>query len=155
VEPKVAVIYDTMWKSTTSLAEAIVEGASQPGVSVLLLHARRVDLTRIATEVLDAAALGIGSATLNRQMLPAMAAVLCYLEGLRPTGKAALAFGSYGWGRGGPEAVHAWLEKMGWEILEPPIRAAYRPTAEVLEQCQAAGRKLAQMAVNKASVKSA
>ena len=30
---KVLVIYDTMWESTAAMAEAIVEGASLPGVT--------------------------------------------------------------------------------------------------------------------------
>ena len=31
-KPKVLVIYDTMWESTAAMAQAILEGAAQPGV---------------------------------------------------------------------------------------------------------------------------
>ena len=55
------VIYDTMWGSTGQMAEAIHEGASQPGVEAELMHIRRSNLTRIASEVLDAAAMAFGS----------------------------------------------------------------------------------------------
>ncbi len=96
--PKVLVMYDTMWESTAAMAQAILEGAAQPGVSVSLIHLRRTNLTQIAAEVLDAAAVAFGSATLNRGMMPMAAAVLSYFEGLRPLRKAAVAFGSYGWG---------------------------------------------------------
>ena len=99
--PKVLVLYDTMWESTAAMAQAILEGATRPGVSASLIHVRRTGLTRIAAEVLDAAAVAFGSPTLNRGMMPMAAAVLSYLEGLRPQGKAAVAFGSYGWGVGG------------------------------------------------------
>jgi len=144
--PKVLVIYDTMWDSTGAMARAIHEGASQPGVAAELIHIRRSSLTRIATEVLDAAAIAFGSATLNQGMMPMAAAVLTYLKGLKPAGKAGLAFGSCGWSKGGPEAVEGYLKAMKWEILHEPIRAQYRPTPEVLNECFAAGKTLAEKA---------
>jgi len=145
-KPKVLVLYDTMWESTAAMAGAILEGASLPGVQTKLIHVRRSNLTEIATEVLDAAAVAFGSATLNRDMTPTAAAVLSYLKGLRPVGKAALAFGSYGWGPGGPQSVDEALRAMRWEIIREPITAQYRPTPEVLRQCAAAGRTLAERA---------
>ncbi len=146
--PKVLVLYDTMWQSTEEMARAIVEGASQPGVEALMIHVRRSNLTAIATETLDAAAAAVGSPTLNRRMMPMMAAALCYLEGLRPLGKAAAAFGSYGWGRGGPEDVDEALRRMQWDVLREPLRAHWRPTPEVLEECRTLGRQLAERAAN-------
>ncbi len=146
VRAKVLVLYDSMWGSTSRMARAIAEGASRPGVEVQLWHLRRTGLTRVATESLDAAAVAFGSATLNREMMPAAAAALCYLKGLRPPKKAALAFGSYGWGRGGPEGLHAGLGELGWELLGEPLKAQYRPTDEVLAQCRQAGQLLADRA---------
>ena len=145
-QPKVLIVYDTMWESTTAMAEAILEGAAQPGLTTALIHIRRSNLTRIASEVLDAAAVAFGSSTLNRGMMPMAAATLSYLQGLRPHGKAALAFGSYGWGKGGPEAVDQALHALQWEIVREPIRARYRPTPEVLAQCRQAGELLADRA---------
>jgi anaerobic nitric oxide reductase flavorubredoxin len=153
VEPKVLVIYDTMWESTTAMAEAVFDGAmavngtAGPRVEVELIHVRRSNPTQIAAEMLDAAAVALGSPTLNREMMPTMAAVLCYLKGLRPVGKAAFAFGSYGWGKGATEAVQQWIEDMSWDTVRPPLRAQYRPTPAVLEECRAAGKVLAERAI--------
>jgi len=146
-EPKVLVIYDTMWDSTGEMARAILEGASLPGVEAVLIHVRRSNLTRIATEVLDTAAVAFGSSTLNQGIMPMMGAVLTYLKGLRPTGKAGFAFGSYGWSKGGPQAVDEWLKAMKWDILREPINAQYKPTPEVLEECRAAGKLLVEKAI--------
>ncbi len=145
-QPKVLVMYDTMWESTAAMAEAIVEGATRPGVCTSLVHIRRSNLTRIAAEVLDAAAVAFGSSTLNRGMMPMAAATLSYLEGLRPQGKVAISFGSYGWGKGGPEAVDRALRTLQWEILREPLVARYRPTPAVLAECRHAGQLLAQRA---------
>lgn len=145
-QPKVVVIFDTMWESTTAMAEAMIEGAALPGIATSLIHIRRTNLTRIAAEVLDAAAVAFGASTLNRGMMPMAAAALSYLQGLRPQGKAALAFGSHGWGPGGPEAVDQSLRALGWEILREPLRAQYRPSPAVLDECRQAGRMLADRA---------
>ena len=145
-EPKVLVIYDTMWDSTGRMARAIHEGASLSGVQAVLIHIRRWDLTRIAAEVLDAAAIAFGSSTLNREMMPMAGAVLTYFKGLRPPGKAGFAFGSYGWGRGGPEAVNECLKAMKWEIVRDPLTVQYRPTPDVLDACRAAGKALGKKA---------
>lgn len=144
--PKVVVFYDTMWQSTAQMAQAILAGASCDGVEAELISIRDSNLTRIATAVLDSAAVAVGSATLNQNMMPMVGATLTFLKGLRPTGKAALAFGSYGWGRGGAETVQEQLEAMKWQTIAEPIRSRYRPTPEILEQCRQAGRQLAQKA---------
>ncbi len=144
---KVVVLYDTMWESTEQMARAVYEGAVRPGVTVHLIHIRRSNLTRIATEVFDAAAVAFGSATLNGWMMPMAGAVLASLQGLKPGKKAGIAFGSYGWSRGGPEAIHECLEGWKWDMIAAPIRAQYRPTPQILDECRAAGAALAERAV--------
>jgi flavorubredoxin len=143
---KVLVVYDTMWGSTADMAQAILDGASAPDVEAKLFAVRASDLTTLATEVLDTAAVAFGSATLNQGMMPMAAAVLAYWQGLKPVGKAGFAFGSYGWGRGGPEAVDGALRAMEWQILREPLRTQYRPTPAVLAECREAGRALADKA---------
>ncbi len=96
--------------------------------------------------MLDAAAVAFGSSTLNRGMMPMAAATLCYLEGLRPLGKAAVAFGSYGWGPGGPEAVDQALRRLDWEVVREPLRSHYRPTPDTLAECRQVGQLLAERA---------
>ncbi len=144
---KVLVIYDSMWESTGEMARAIVDGASLYDVEVQLIHVRHSNLTQIATESLEAAAIAFGSSTLNNGMMPMAAAVLTYLKGLRPAGKAGFAFGSFGWGRGGPEAVGEFMESMKWTILRDPLKAKYRPGADILDECRNAGKMLAEKAI--------
>jgi len=145
-KPKVVVIYDTMWDSTGRMARAIHEGASLSGVEAVLVNIRGSNLTQIATEIIDTATVAFGSATLNRGMMPMAGAVLTYLKGLSPVGKAGFAFGSYGWGKGGPEAVNECLTAMKWQIIRDPLKAQFRPTPEILDECRAAGKTLAERA---------
>jgi flavorubredoxin len=148
---KVLVVYDSMWQSTKAMAEAIVDGASVEGVEAKLLHVRASGLTEVAAEVLDAAAIAFGSATLNMGMMPMMAAALTYLKGLRPAGKSAFAFGSYGWGKGAPEAIDEFLKTTDVEILREPLKSRWRPTEDDVKDCRAAGKMLAEKAKQTAS----
>ena len=153
-EPKVLVVYDTMWGSTDKMAKAIAEGVKEGGAKVKVISVRQSHITEIATETLDAAVLCCGSPTLNMTLMPQMAAALTYLKGLRPVGKMARAFGSYGWGKGGPEEVHKYLEEMKCDMIGPPIRSQFVPTEEFLEECRQAGREMAEKAISLAQLKS-
>ena len=138
------VLYDTMWESTARMAEAIARGRRGRASKRQLLHLRRDGLTQIAAEVLDAAAVAMGSPTLNRGPMPAAAAALSYFAGLRPSGKVAVAFGSYGWGRGGPEAIDEAIQSLGWEIFASRSRASIvrRPRCSInVARPAAIGRK--------------
>jgi len=145
-KPKVLVIYDTMWESTEQMAMAIHDGASLPDVESKLIHIRRSNLTKIATEVLDAACIAFGSSTLNGGMMPMAGAVLTYLNGLRPAKKTCFAFGSYGWGKGAPEAIEEYFRTMKWNVVKEPIKSRYKPTSELLNECRGAGGMLSEKA---------
>lgn len=147
---KAIVLYDTMWKSTEQMAEAIAQGAMAeggPALDVKLFHVRAATGTRLATEMLDAAAFAAGSPTLNGTLMPAVADALTYLKGLRPARKAGFAFGSYGWGRGGPEEVEQYLQAMKVELLRPVLKINYKPSPAGLAECREAGRLLARHAL--------
>ncbi len=151
---KVVILYDSMWESTTRMAEEIARGAEEavPGIEVHPLHVRKTPLFRIATEMLDAPVVALGSATLNTQMMPQMGAVLTYIKGLKFREKMGMAFGSAGWGPGGAEAIMKWMEDVKYPIASPMIKAKFRPTSEVMDQCRCAGSQLAKIAMEKKEI---
>lgn len=148
---KALVIYDSMWQSTEKMAQAVMEGAIRPGVDAKLYHVRRSGITVLASEILDAAAVAFGTPTLNGTMMPEMAALLTYLKGLRPAGKAGFTFGSYGWAKGGAREAEDFLKEMRFEMLGEPIQSQFVPTDEILEECRARGRELSDKAISLAS----
>ena len=146
--PKVLILYDTMWESTATMARAISSEACSVSetLDVRLMHVRRTPLTEIATEMLDAAALAIGSPTMNTGIMPTLGGVLTYLKGLKFRPKPSVAFGSSGWGPGGVETIEKWLAEAGYPVAAESIRARFRPDDAVLAKCQAAGVVLGQIA---------
>jgi len=140
---KALVIYDTMWHSTEMMARAIVDGLAQEGVSVRLFDLATSHRSDVITEVLDAGALVIGSATLNNGMLPRMADFLHYMKGLRPANKIGAAFGSYGWSGEAVKVINAAMEEMKFTIPDPGITVQYVPVREDLERCRDLGHRVA------------
>ena len=147
VEKKAVVIYDTMWKSTETMANAIAEGIAGTGVAVKPIHIRSSHRSDIMTEVLDAAAVVVGSPTLNNQMFPTVADVLTYMKGLKPMNKIGGAFGSYGWSGESVKLVAAELEAMKFRMIDAGPRLQYVPDADGVEACYAYGKQIGE-AVN-------
>ena len=149
---RVVLLFDSMWESTTRMAEEIQRGirAKSESVEVVLLHVRRNPLSRIALNFLDAPCVAVGSPTLNAEMMPWLSAALTYIKGLKFRPKHGIAFGSTGWGPGGVESVARWFEEAKYTLLSPAIRAMFRPDDAILDSCRAAGALLAEKALETA-----
>ncbi len=140
---KCVVMYDTMWGSTAKMARAIVDGLREGGSPVRLMPLSGSHRSDIATEVLDAGALLVGSPTLNRNIFPSLADVLTYLKGLAPRGLIGAAFGSYGWSTQAVGQLTDLLRQMDVEVIDEGVAALYVPNDEALARCRALGRRVA------------
>lgn len=148
-EPKVLVIYDTMWKSTETMAKEIVDGISDGGVEAKLFHLRKNDWSMMLKELMFSPVIAIGSPTMHGTMFFSIAGFLTYLKGLRPKGKSAVAFGSFGWGGGAVKHVEEMMVSSGLEIIEPGLQAKYKPYEDDLKACRELGVRLAELALKK------
>ena len=146
-EKKAVVVYDTMWHSTQAMADEIAAGIANEGVSVRPIHIRSSHRSEIMTEVLDAAAVVIGSPTLNNQLFPTVSDFLVYMKGLKPLNKIGAAFGSYGWSGEAVKLINKELQDMKFDVIDPGIRIQYVPENKGLEACFELGQKIGQ-AVN-------
>lgn len=140
---KAVVVYDTMWGSTAKMAQAVAEGLLAGGATAKVIPMGGSHRSDVATEVLDAGALVVGSPTLNQNMFPTLADVLTYLRGLQPKNLIGAAFGSYGWSSKAVDQLREELEKMGAEIVGEKIESEYVPETDVLQRCRELGRQVA------------
>lgn len=145
---KALIVYDTMWHSTETMAKAISDGLIESGVSTKVMDLAVDHRSDVITELLDAKAIILGSSTLNNNMLPRMADMLCYMKGLRPANKIGAAFGSYGWSGEAVKLMNSALEDMKIKVLDPGIRLQYVPDHVGLGKCVELGRKIADAVKN-------
>ncbi|MCD6304059.1 MAG: FprA family A-type flavoprotein [Planctomycetes bacterium] len=141
---KAVVIYDTMWQSTALMARAIADGLAGGETAVRLIPLSGSSRSDVAAELLEASAMIVGSPTINNEIFPTVADVLCYVRGLRPRELIGAAFGSYGWSGTAVKLLEKMLAEMGVEKVAEPVAARYVPTEADLDACRALGTKIAE-----------
>jgi flavorubredoxin len=139
---KAVVVYATMWHSTEKMARAIGEGLTAGGLHVKLMSMDGVHRSDVVYELMGAGAIAVGSSTLNNRMLPNMADVLNYLNGLKPRNLIGAAFGSYGWSGEAVREIEAILADMKVEKAGEGIRAKHVPDADTLVRCYELGKEI-------------
>jgi flavorubredoxin len=143
---KAVVAFDTMWHSTTLMAEAIAEGLVAGGAQPQLMPLKSNHRSNVATEILDAGVLAVGSPTLNNNLYPTVADLLTYLKGLKPKNLVGAAFGSYGWSGEAVGQVRGMLEEMKIDLVDDGLRVKFVPDSDALGRCYNLGLKLAEKA---------
>ena len=140
---KIVITWDTMWQSTTKLARAIAEGIDSEGLTPLLRLIPHSDRSDIMADLLEAKGVLVGSSTLHNEILPTVAPVLSDFEVLKPKGKKAAAFGSYGWGGGATKRIQESMKKGKMDIVMEPFEVKWVPTKEELANAYKFGKDFA------------
>jgi len=142
-ELSVAIVYDTMWKSTEMMTLPIMQGILKEGVDCKVIKLRASAMSEAVTEFWKARGMLVGTPTINNIMFPSVAQFLSHLRGLRPKARMVGAFGSYGWSGGAVKEAYSEFERMGLESVSPGVECVYRPSEEDKNRCYDFGREFA------------
>lgn len=126
------IIYSTMWGSTKKLAKSIIDGLTSLGISAESMLVPENERSAVITKLMGAGLVIFGTPTINNQMFPAMADILCYMRGLRPQNHIGGVFGSFGWSGEGPKLIQDELTAQGFEMPIAPFSVKFVPTEEDL-----------------------
>ena len=138
------IIYDTMWKGTEKMAQAIAKGLEKEGVKYKIFNMAICDRNDVLTEIFKTKGVLIGSPTMNNGLLPTIMPILEDLRGLKFKNKVGAAFGTYGWSGECVKIIEEILEKAKIKILQEGIKFKWQPTKEELEKCEEFGKSFAQ-----------
>jgi flavorubredoxin len=141
---KAVIVYDTMWNSTELMARAACDGLVKSGVSVSVMPLQSSHRSDVATTVMQAGALIVGSPTINNGVFPSVADVMTYLKGLKPKNLVGAAFGSFGWSGEAVGHLNELLTSMKVELVTDGVKANYVPSAAALDQCFSLGQVIAE-----------
>jgi len=139
---KAVIFYDTMWQSTARMANSIADGITSAGAIAKVMPLHGSHRSDVATELLDAGAVIVGSPTINNQMFPTVADVLTYIKGLKFKNLIGAAFGSHGWSGEAVKLVHSQLSEMKVDMVADSMSVKYVPRDEDLEKCFSMGKIL-------------
>lgn len=144
-ENQITIIYDTMWNSTRTMAEALAAGilSADKNVVVKIFNVAEKDKNDILTEIFHSKAILVGSPTVNYGYTYAMGGILELIHGAHLAGKKAAAFGSYGWSGNVKKKIAAQLEEAGFEIVDDGIQSQWVPDQVEVEKVRAYGAQFA------------
>ncbi len=140
---KAVVVYDSMWRSTDCMAHTLADALSVEGVLTRLMDLKKDHRSKVVTEIYDSGAVLVGSPTLNNDMYPTVAELLCYMRGLKFQNKIGAAFGSYGWSGEAPKMVQAALNEMKYQLPAPEVRIQWVPEENSMEPLRAMAKTIA------------
>lgn len=144
-ENQITIVYDTMWEGTRKMAEAIARGIGKKdkNTTIKLFNIARSDMNDVITEVFKSKAILVGSSTINRGILPAIAGFLELAKGLGFKNKKASAFGTYGWSGEAAKIIKSRLEDSGFEIVDEGVIKIWTPEGKELNDCEEFGKQFA------------
>jgi flavorubredoxin len=144
-ENQITIVYDTMWNGTRSMAEAIAKGirSIDDEVVVKLYNISHTDKNDVVTEVFKSKTLLVGSPTINRGILSAVAGFMEQIRGLNFKDKKAAAFGTYGWSGESVDMINQGLENAGFELIGVGLKSTWNPDEKSLKECMDFGKEIA------------
>lgn len=124
---KAVVVFDSMWKSTEKMAFELADTLAGQNVLVKTMNMKYNHRSDVVTEIYNAGAVLVGSPTVNNDMYPTIAEILCYMRGLKFQNKVGGAFGSYGWSGEAAKMIQSWLGDMKFSLPAPEARFQWVP----------------------------
>ncbi len=134
-EDRVTVAYDSMWDGTRRLAEAIAQGivSASPSTSVVVHNVAKTDKNDVITDIFRSKAFLLGSPTVNKGVLNAVAGIMEEVKGLKFKGKKAASFGCYGWSGESPKLLAGMLKEAGFDLTLDGFGCLWEPDRKALD----------------------
>lgn len=146
-----AVLYCSAYGCTAALAKAAAEALEADGLEVSLTDVTFAPLSEAAALANAADVVLAGAPTINRDAPKALWDVLACLCAINTKGRAAGAFGAYGWSGEAPNMLHTRLRQLRFAAPEEPFRVLFTPRAEDLAAMADYARAVAALAAGPAA----
>lgn len=126
------------------MAEAIARGlhTHDATMKIKIFNLAISDKNDVVTEIFKSKAILVGSSTINKGILSAVAALLEEISGLSFKDKQAAAFGSYGWSGESVDIVTGRLKDAGFDVMHDGLKSYWNPDEEMIQQCEEFGAQL-------------
>jgi len=140
---KAVIVYETMYRSTEMMAEAIADGLEKEGVESIVYNFPESDHSHIIKDVMENRGLIVGSSTMHNDILPSIASFVHEVKVLKPIKKIGASFGSRGWAGGAVKKIEDILRGIGADVIESGLDFQYKPSEPELRKCVEFGRRFA------------
>jgi flavorubredoxin/flavin reductase (DIM6/NTAB) family NADH-FMN oxidoreductase RutF len=143
-ELSVALLYTSAYGNTATAGQAIAKGLTQAEVDVQSINCEFADPAEITAAIEQCDGFIIGSPTLGGHAPTQIQTALGMVLSTAAKSKLAGVFGSYGWSGEAIDLIESKLQDAGYSFGFETIRVKFKPTDDVLKQCESAGNEFAQ-----------
>lgn len=140
----VTLLYASAYGNTAAMAGAIARGLNQADIAVESINCEFADPSEITQAVEKSDGFIIGSPTLAGHPPTQIQTALGLVLSTAAKTKMAGVFGSYGWSGEAVDMLESRLQDAGFTLGFETLRVKFKPTDEVLNQCEDAGAEFAQ-----------
>ncbi len=130
---KAVIVYESVWKHTQDMAEALAEGFGDAGMEVKVYKLSNTRSSIVFRELMDAEVVCVGSGTYNNEISYSIGAFLTHLKAAKVKGKKGLGFGAFGWFPKVPSNIDQALVNSGLTSCHEAIAQAFSPSQDQLE----------------------
>ncbi len=127
------VVYASAYGCTRALADAAAQALEGEGYAVTTADVTVMPYAECVKLAHEADVLLVGSPTINRVAPKAVWDVLTSIDPINLKGKAAGAFGAYGWSGEAAPMLHTFLKGLRYAAPEAPFRVLFTPTQADLD----------------------
>ena len=143
-ELSVAILFTSAYGNTATAGQAIAKGLTQAEVAIESINCEFAAPSEIVAAIEQCDGFIIGSPTLGGHAPTQIQTALGLILSTASKTKLAGVFGSYGWSGEAIDLLESKLQDAGYGFGFDSIRVKFKPSDEVLEQCEAAGAEFAQ-----------
>jgi flavin reductase (DIM6/NTAB) family NADH-FMN oxidoreductase RutF/flavodoxin len=136
--------YTSAYGNTATVGRAITKGLIEAGASVQSINCEMAEPSEITAVLEQCDGFIIGSPTLGGHAPSQIQTALGLALSTAAKTKLAGVFGSYGWSGEAIDLLHDKLQDAGYQFGFEPIRVKFKPTEDVLHDCEVAGTEFVQ-----------
>ncbi|MDR0814721.1 MAG: FprA family A-type flavoprotein [Bacteroidales bacterium] len=142
---RILIAYVSAYGYTRLMADWIKQGLTQAGnFQVEVMDIEFASLGDLEAALTRSDALIVGSSTINQNTLLPVYKLFAAVNPLRDRGKAAAAFGSYGWSGEAAGLIETMMTGLKFKVLQPAYRAKFKPEEEKSRQLLDYGKAFAE-----------
>ncbi len=140
----VAILYASAYGNTAAMAQAVARGLAQADLDVDLINCEVATSAEIEQAIEQANGILLGSPTLGGHVPTQMQTACGILLAQGRRHQLIGVFGSYGWSGEAVDELTQKVQEAGFKLGCESLRVKFKPTSEILTQCEQTGRDFAQ-----------
>ncbi len=135
-EQNIQVLYISAYGNTEKMGEYLVERLNEKGIKAEGHEITSMPMEKVLELIENSTGIILGSPTINQDAVKPVWDVMSHIGVISNRGKAAGAFGSYGWSGEGPSLMTDRLRGLKLKVVEEPFKFKFVPSKDDFKRAE-------------------